>query len=67
MAKAKKLAITQIKSGIGYPVRTKQTLKALGIRRMHDTVVLEDSEAVRGMIDKVCFLVEVKPAAEENK
>lgn len=67
MAKANKLQITQIKSGIGYPVRTKNTLKALGFRHMHETVVIEDSAVIRGMLDKVSFLVEVKPAAEEKK
>ncbi len=67
MPKANKLQVTQLKSGIGYPVRTKNTLKALGFKHLHDTVVLEDNEVIRGMLDKVSFLVEVKPAAEEKK
>ena len=67
MPKANRLQVTQIKSGIGYPVRTKNTLKALGFKRMHETVVLEDNEVIRGMLDKVSFLVEVKPVAEEKK
>lgn len=59
-AKKKKLKITQIKSGIGYPRRTKDTLKALGITRMHQTVEKPDNPAVRGMIRRVRHLVEVE-------
>lgn len=58
--KAKKLKITQIKSGIGYARRTKDTLRALGIRRMHQTVVKPDNPAVRGMIVRVRHLVKVE-------
>lgn len=56
----KKLKITQIKSGIGYARRTKDTLRALGIRRMHQTVVKPDNPAVRGMIVRVRHLVKVE-------
>lgn len=58
--KTKKLKITQIKSGIGYARRTKDTLRALGIRRMHQTVVKPDNPAVRGMIVRVRHLVKVE-------
>jgi len=54
------LKITQIKSGIGYARRTKDTLRALGIRRMHQTVVKPDNPAVRGMIVRVRHLVKVE-------
>jgi large subunit ribosomal protein L30 len=67
MPKANKLQDTQIKSGISYPVRTKNTLKALGFRHLNETIVVEDNQVIRGMLDKVSFLVEVKPAAEEKK
>ncbi len=66
MPKANKLLVTQIKSGISYPVRTKNTLKALGFKHLHQTIELEDNKVIRGMLDKVSFLVEVKPAAEEK-
>lgn len=59
---AKNLKITQIKSGIGYARRTKETLKALGIRRMHQTVVKADNPAIRGMITRVRHLVKVEEA-----
>ncbi len=55
----KKLTITQIKSGIGYAQRTKDTLRALGIRRMQQTVVQPDNPAIRGMLVKVRHLVKV--------
>jgi large subunit ribosomal protein L30 len=60
MAKAgKTLRITLTKSAIGYHRRAKDTLKALGIRRMHQTVEKPDNAAIRGMIERVQHLVEV--------
>ena len=44
MAKSKILRITQVKSGIGYKAKAKATLKALGLRNMHQTVELSDDE-----------------------
>ncbi len=54
------LKITQVRSIIGRSARQKQTLEALGLRRLHHTVEHEDSPQVRGMIDKVQHLVEVE-------
>ena len=56
----KKIQIRQIKSAIGYNVKTKKTLEALGIRKMNHIVLKNDSQAIRGMINKVQHLVEVK-------
>ena len=56
------IRITQTKSGIGYSRRTKATLRALGIRRMHQTVIKPDNPAVRGMVNKLRHLVTVEPA-----
>lgn len=61
-----KLSITLVKSGIGYTERTKKTLKALGFRRLNETVVHKDSNSLRGMLAKVSHLVKVVPAAEEK-
>ena len=55
----KKLLIKQIKSGIGYRNKTKETLKALGLRKMNQTIEKNDTPAIRGMIDKVSHLLEV--------
>ena len=56
----KKIKITQTKSTIGYRQRTKDTLRALGIRKMNHFVIKTDSPAIRGMICKVQHLVEVQ-------
>ena len=58
----KTLRITLVKSPIGYNKRQKGTLRALGLRRMHQTVEHEDTPVVRGMVAKVRHLVRV----EEN-
>ncbi len=60
-----KLKITQVKSAIGYDADQRRTLKSLGIRRLHQSVVHEDSESVRGMVLKVRHLVKVE--AEPNE
>ena len=55
-----KLRITLVKSGIGYAQDQKRTLTALGFKRLNQSVVLEDSPSVRGMILKVRHLVKVE-------
>jgi len=57
---SKKLRITLVKSAIGYSERQKATVKALGLRRLHQSVVQEDSPVIRGMVNKVGHLVEVE-------
>ena len=58
-----KLKVTWVKSGIGYNQEQKRTLKALGLRRLNQSVVHEDSYSVRGMIDKVRHLVKVEESS----
>jgi large subunit ribosomal protein L30 len=62
MAKAKKdtVKVTLIKSVIGRLESHKATVKGLGLRRMHHTVEVEDTPAVRGMINKVNYLLKVE-------
>ena len=55
-----RLKITLRKSGIGHPQDQKDTIRALGLRRLHQTVEHEDSPTVRGMVEKVKHLVVVK-------
>ena len=55
----KELRVTLIKSGIGRPKKHRLTLKALGLNRLHKTVVLKDTPPARGMINKVSHLVRV--------
>ena len=56
------IKITQIKSRINCPAVKKRTLDALGLKKMHHTVVKEDTPSVMGMIKKVHHLVEVAKA-----
>ena len=56
----KKLQITQVRSGIGRPEPHRRTLKALGIKRHQQSVVHEDSPAIRGMIRKISHLISVE-------
>lgn len=53
------IRVKQTKSGIGYDRRQRATLRGLGLRRMQQVVVVEDTPAVRGMLAKVRHLVTV--------
>ena len=55
-----KLRITLMKSDINFEKTQKATVKALGLKKPHHTVVKEDNESVRGMIFKVKHLVKVE-------
>jgi large subunit ribosomal protein L30 len=57
------LRITWIKSGIGYAEDQRKTLKALGLKRLNQSIVHEDSPSLRGMIIKVRHLVKVEEAS----
>jgi large subunit ribosomal protein L30 len=56
----KTLRITLVKSSIGYSKRQKATVRALGLRKMHQTVEQVDSPTLRGMLAKVQHLVRVE-------
>ena len=55
-----RVRVTQVRSQIGFDRRQRATLRGLGIRRMHQTVELEDTPQVRGMIRKVEHLLKVE-------
>ena len=55
-----KIRVTWIKSSIGYEGRQRRTIRALGLHRLNHSVVHEDTNAVRGMINKVRHLVKVE-------
>ncbi len=57
-----KIKITQTKSRIKCPAVQKRTLDALGLKKMHHSVVKEDTPDVMGMVNKVRHLVEVTNA-----
>lgn len=60
MPEAKVVRVTLVKSPIGYSQRHKATVRALGLRRMHQTVEHQDSPTLRGMLAKVAHLVTVE-------
>ncbi len=57
---AKTIKVTQTKSSIGRLPKHKATLRGLGLRRINHTVELEDTACVRGMMNKVCYMVKVE-------
>ena len=59
MADGKTVRIQQVKSAIGFDRRQRATLRGLGLRKMQQISELEDTPAVRGMINKVRHLVVV--------
>ena len=60
-----RLKVTQVRSLIDRPEDQKDTVRRLGLRRMHDTVIKEDRPEIRGMIAKVRHLVTVEETDEE--
>ncbi|HKZ55685.1 MAG TPA: 50S ribosomal protein L30 [Anaerolineales bacterium] len=62
----KRIRITLVRSPIGYSLRQKRTVRALGLRRMHQSVEQNDGPVVRGMIAKVEHLVAVEELAGDE-
>jgi len=55
-----RIKVTQTRSGIGGTFSQRQTLRSLGLKRMHDVVVKEDRPEIRGMVQTVTHLVAVE-------
>jgi large subunit ribosomal protein L30 len=51
------IKVTLVKSGIGKNKKIRQTLRGLGLTRLNKSVELKNTPAIRGMIEKVSFLV----------
>jgi large subunit ribosomal protein L30 len=64
---AKTLEIKLVKSPIGFNQRQKDTVKALGLRKLHQVVAQEDTPTIRGMVNAVSHLVEVTETQMENR
>ena len=56
----KKVKITQFRSGIGHPARQKRTLEALGFKKLNQTIEVELTPQIEGMIKKVNHLVKIE-------
>ncbi len=61
---ASKIKVRQVRSAIGRQEKQKRTLRALGIHRMHQTIVVEDNPCMRGMVKKVEHLLEIEELNE---
>ncbi|HZA26043.1 MAG TPA: 50S ribosomal protein L30 [Actinomycetota bacterium] len=59
-----RLRVTQIRGVVGRPRGQKDTVRALGLKRIRHSVVKEDRPEIRGMISRVAHLVEVEEVEE---
>ena len=62
---AGKLRVTQTKSTISHIARNRATIRALGLKRIGDTVEVPDNDATRGMVRQVRFLVSVEEVGND--
>ncbi len=60
------LVIKQVGSGIGRKPRHRGTLRALGLKRIGHTVVHEDTPVIRGMVNQVAYLLEVREVTKKS-
>jgi large subunit ribosomal protein L30 len=60
MAKAKTIQVTLFRSPIGQLPKHRATVKGLGLRKIGHTVELEDTPSVRGMVNKVNYMVRIE-------
>ena len=56
----KTLRVTWVRSSIGYTKDQKATVKALGLRRLHQTIEHKDTPALRGMLNKVIHMLKIE-------
>ncbi len=56
----KTLRVTWVRSDIGYTKDQKATVKALGLRRLHQTVEHKDTPALRGMLNKIIHMLKIE-------
>ncbi len=59
----KQIKVTLVRSAIGYEKSQGETARALGLRKLHASVILKDIPSVRGMINKISHLVAVEEAS----
>ena len=57
---ADKIKLTLVKSGIGKNKKIRETLTGLGLTKLHKTVYLNNTAPIRGMIEKVLYMVKVE-------
>jgi large subunit ribosomal protein L30 len=62
MPKRKHIKVTLVRSPIGTQPKHRECVRGLGLKRMHQTVILEDTPSIRGMARKVDYMVRVEEA-----
>jgi large subunit ribosomal protein L30 len=64
MAKKKKkqIKVTLVRSPIGFQPKHRECVRGLGLKRIRHTVVLEDTPSIRGMVNKIDYMVRVEEA-----
>ena len=60
------LKITWVKSGIGRPQNQRRIIQSLGLRRLNQSVVHNDSPTIRGMVQKVIHLLKVEEVGDDQ-
>ena len=60
------IRITYVKSASGYTNDQEQTIRSLGLNRLHQTIEKPDTPDVRGMINKISHLVEIESGADNS-
>ena len=60
--KSKQIQVTLVRSPIGAQPSHRECVRGLGLKRMHQSVVLEDTPSVRGMVNKIHYMVQVVEA-----
>ena len=60
--KKKQIKVTLVRSPIGCQPRHRECVRGLGLKRMHHTVLLEDTTSIRGMVNKINYMLRVEEA-----
>ncbi len=60
--KAQQISVTLIRSAAGALPRHRECVRGLGLRKINHTVVLEDTPSIRGMVNKIEYMVRVEEA-----
>ncbi len=62
MAKSKQLKVTLVKSKFGRLPKHRACVTGLGLRRMHHSVLVDDTPENRGMVNRIAYMLRVEPA-----
>lgn len=66
-AVANKLKVTLVRSPIGHPADQKAAARSLGLHRLHQSVIVDDTPSIRGVIRKIEHLLQVQSVDESGE